>query len=135
MIAVLVASAAFALGRDVDGCELDWEAQDALPALLAGCVHHYAVDATDVFFFEGDAAALLAQVDGLAALAPVTVVVHPGTTVARSPWGGPTRDIPADWRAALDFDCGRRGRHCRLVGSRMEVWTGGHVDAAELTFP
>jgi hypothetical protein len=135
VIAILASSAAFALGGDVGGCDLDWDAQDALPGLLGNCVHHYFVNATDVFFFEGDAAALVAQMNGLAALAPLSVVLHSGTTKATSPWGGPSGDIDADWRASLDFDCGRRGKDCRLVGARVDVWTGGNVNAKELTFP
>ena len=135
MIALFASPLAFALGHDIASCALEWEAQSALPALLQDCVHHYGVDDTDVLWFAGDAWALQVRMRGFAALAPLSGVLHSGSAEVRSPWDATPRDIDADWRASLAFDCGRRGRSCRLTGTRLDVWTDGRVDPTALVFP
>lgn len=132
---VLASSVAFALGGDTRACALDWEVAGLSPDLLEDCVHHYFVIGTDVFFFAGDAAAVGEQMKRLAALAPLSVTLHSGAPDVRSPWDDAPREVAADWRASLDFSCGRRGKDCRLVATRIHLWVGGGVDAAEVTFP
>ena len=128
MIALTAASVAFALGSDIGTCELPWDVP------VQGCVHHYVVNDTDVLFFEGGAAALTNQMRILAARAPVSVVLHSGVAEVRSPWDAEPRDLDADWSAALEVDCNRRGRRCRVVATRIDVWLG-ELDAENLLFP
>jgi hypothetical protein len=119
---------AFALGHDLGSCAPELDAQGTLPALLQGCIHHYAINDTEVFWFAADAAAFDAQVEGFAALAPLVVVLQSGALEVRSPWDHVPRDLDADWQASLDFDCGRRGNHCRLVAVRLTVEIDGNVE-------
>src|SRR5579872_970311 len=83
----------------VFGLGADFPKDDLVNHKFAGQtpVHGYFVNSEDVFFFAGDAKAFNQFVDAYSKLKDVKlqVVIHAGTTTARSPWAA--RDIPADW--------------------------------------
>jgi hypothetical protein len=103
-------------------------------------VHGYFVNWEDVFFFAGDAKAFNQFVDAYSKFKDVKlqVVIHAGTTNAKSPWDKAPRDLPADW----SFYIWNTGTPLsdkpaeKPVGNpaptRVDVWVGTRLKVADL---
>ncbi len=111
----LMCGQAFGLGADhpkgrpvsVD----DWPQGLATLVNEENRVHGFFVNANDTFFFVGSTEMLNGFLTGCAALedTPASLVLHPGTVVASSPWkrSKDKKPIPCQWR----IDIMRRGWH------------------------
>jgi hypothetical protein len=99
------------------------------------CVHGYWVNQTDVFFHAGNTADFNAA---LAALAKqpklkIKVVVHAGTTKARSPWDKADR-TSADWSVTTG-GWAVLGQPDPGDTVQIDVWVGGNVKEADVKYP
>jgi hypothetical protein len=96
-------------------------------------VHGYFVNWEDVFFYSGDTKALneFLAAYGKLPKAKLRVVIHAGTTRARSPWGPQDRG-PADW-SFYRWNTGGRGN--APAPTRVDVWLGSRIRLDELRVP
>src|SRR5262245_47524439 len=120
---------ALALGRDLP--------KDVLAEQGPNCVHGYMVNWTDTFFFAGDTAAFNKFVEGYSQRTnlELRVVIHVGTTKARSPWDQVDRNIPADWSYYVWNTGAPVVAGGKRAPSRVDVWLGSRIKLEDLRIP
>ncbi|MGL4462455.1 MAG: hypothetical protein ACRC1K_09880 [Planctomycetia bacterium] len=100
------------------------------------CVHGFFVNASDVFFFAGDAADFNKATAELAKKkTKVRVVVHKGAKRARSPWDKADRDVSVDWSVTTGPMA--HGPQAKGEGElvRIDLWLGGKVKKDDVKYP
>jgi hypothetical protein len=98
-------------------------------------IHGYWVNWEDVFFYTGDTQAFNRFVEAYGKLShlQLKVVIHAGTTGARSPWDKGDRG-PADW-SFYRWNVGLPRPGQKPAPSRVDVWIGSKIRLQELNIP
>jgi hypothetical protein len=126
-------SEALALGRDLPKDYLEVHGQ-----LVKGQVpvHGYMVNWEDVFFYAGDTADFNRFAEAYSKLEHLElhIVIHAGAKMARSPWGSPDRDIPADWSYYV-WNTGSTAKDGKPAPARVDVWLGSRIKLEDLRIP
>jgi hypothetical protein len=99
------------------------------------CVHGYWINSSDIFFHAGKAddfnsfLADLAKREGV----KLQIVVHQGTSKARSPWDKADREFAVDWKVMTGPMLTKGKKDEEIV--RIDLWVGGHIKFADVKYP
>jgi hypothetical protein len=132
-----------ALGSDFSRHELETQGQFVKGQIP---VHGYWVNWTDTFFYQGDANAFnrFMEVYRQFRHVQLSVVLHSGTTNARSPWDKEPRNLPADWSLYLWktgaplLGAGPEGDKAppgNSAPTQVDVWVGKRLKLSDLKIP
>jgi hypothetical protein len=129
VVVAATATQVFALGSDFS--------KDQIAAAGKHCVHGFWVNQQTVMFYAGDTAQLnrdLAKLlDGQ--FAARKVVIHSGTSKARSPWDTKDRDIGVDWSVNTWDDPADAAKAVPRMLMHIDIWLGSKIKLDELRIP
>jgi hypothetical protein len=123
------ATDAFALGSDLSKAELSSAGKH--------CVHGFWVNEQTVLFFAGDANQLNRDLPKYleGSYASRKVVIHAGTTRAKSPWDKQARDTLADWSVNTFDDPADAAQATPRMRLQIDLWLGSKIALDDLRIP
>ena len=129
IVAAATAKQAFALGSDFS--------KDQIAAAGKHCVHGFWVNQQTVMFYAGDTAQLNRDLAKLleGQYAARKVVIHSGTSKARSPWDTKDRDIGVDWSVNTWDDPADAAKAVPRMLMNIDIWLGSKINLNDLRIP